>query len=82
MASEKVAETMWCPFKRALDFDRCIASSCMAWRWDRELNDQLLEDARAAWHEDPGTKTLAESKLMKDAMNDRSGYCGLAGKDD
>lgn len=59
----------------------CIASECMAWRWDTALNADLLEEARTKYHEDPDiAEPLKDTPLYRDFLKSRHGFCGLAGK--
>lgn len=58
----------------------CIASDCMAWRWDTELNDQLLADARIEFGESEDPRPLKDTPIYPDFFKSRHGYCGLAGK--
>ena len=59
---------------------RCIASECMAWRWDVTLNDQLLADARAEYADMPDpAPPLKDTDIWADFLKSRHGYCGLAG---
>ena len=87
--TEEEAKTKWCPhavashtnpragFDDATKDSRpvfpCIASACMAWRWDAMAHGEALDD----WWEAAniaGVQRGPEPELAS------FGYCGLAGK--
>lgn len=83
MLTEEKAKKKWCPFARMrwdnipLNRDgydkpitRCIASECMAWRWDFSLWNL---EAKRWWQSGDSTNSAVEHRVT-----DR-GRCGLAG---
>lgn len=56
---------------------RCIASECMAWRWDEEKSDNMNADWSAR---EPMQRTPDEHEKVHGPCPDKGGYCGLAGK--
>jgi len=63
---------------------RCIASDCMAWRWDelRDTRERKLVNKKTGAEEFSGTTADTEWVLVNplERMPQRMGYCGLAGK--
>ena len=51
--------------------NHCIASRCMAWRWDTTWV--------SAVHEGQGGDTVLRLKPIKEGQSPQRGYCGLAG---
>lgn len=65
LVSEEEAKMKWCP-QLEDQRDHCIASRCMAWRWESEGSYQARS---SQWqNEDRVGRCPA------------AGYCGLAGK--
>ena len=92
--TEEEAKTKWCPFSRSVKgphgfadepavwhrIDRCIASSCMAWRWSRRGMVEVPEKTFG-----PEAKSLisaSDAALLKQDGTPVPdlGYCGLAGR--
>lgn len=72
--TEEEAKTKWCPFPRnekdfAVHGTRCLASQCMAWRWDMVRNPDYTTYAAVGLTPDP-TPQYIHSK--------EHGHCGLA----
>lgn len=102
MKTEEEARKCWCPFARwgtghdANSGNRhgdewghvfCIASECMAWRWEKtwierqnlEVGEQPEPDAKIKGWETP-TTTLFGKVVWERKHDPLNGYCGLAGK--
>jgi hypothetical protein len=84
--TEEEAKTRWCPAAGVRAWDRpmatadtrCIAASCMAWRWSGEAPKPTLGTADFAvggFSTDP----QARKEVLDRWEAKRPGYCGLAG---
>ena len=71
--TEAEAREKWCPFAGDIrnygntsigNSHRCIASDCMAWRWNKTGRS---------------IHRVGEKPMVSDEV-DNTGYCGLAGK--
>ena|SRR3990167_11273489 len=62
--------------ERIEDWNRCIGSACMMWRWTEKPNPDWKPDSPMPWypqeHPDDKPALYIEDKTR--------GYCGLAGK--
>ena len=71
--TEEEAKTKWCPQAGPSRFERrderCIASSCMAWRWNEPWTSQTEE----------GHGGDIVIRLKRKPGEPKLGYCGLAG---
>ncbi len=87
--TEDEAKTKWCPFARpdqsvafkGANFSRkgdCIASACMAWRWDWSAPFRVTNKDGTVWYSgtdklNPDLYAAIESKCV-------DGHCGLASR--
>jgi len=83
--TEDEARTKWCPFVRTDSIPvrelrlagqmRCVASECMAWRYDRTIpaSPEPLERIAALGIDRPAWNTTPHKSKI-------DGHCGLAGK--
>lgn len=85
--TEEEAKTKWCPYARldgnnrhwgsggdAAPISRCVASACMAWRWDKKPNpDWKPQSQMAMW---PPRNPYAED--LGFIYDTEHGSCGLA----
>jgi hypothetical protein len=67
MLTEAEARDRWC---HTPEFDKCRASACMAWRWERPTGTERAARALAERFGEP---------LEELPVTERRGYCGLAG---
>ena len=67
--TEDEAKTKWCPKVEHRGLGKCIASGCMAWRWDGEV---IWSEMSKRW--------LAKDVPADAKTNAGLGHCGLAGR--
>ena len=61
----------------------CVASGCMMWRWEDDGKEYAFWDPHDdSWQYDPYNSGVdySECKRWSRMRNNRTGYCGLAGK--
>ena len=71
LLTEEEAKEKHCCTAKTYDTDDCIASNCMAWRWD-EKSFRVFDENGGALNEQHNWKDMPQSEWK--------GYCGLAGK--
>lgn len=82
--TEEEAKTKWCPqmypiAQAAPTVTRCIASGCMAWRWDGTKHWAVIHKDGRQQIVAPGTTVQVPDDARTEEISD-TGFCGLAGK--
>lgn len=71
--AEEEAKERWCPIAR--NFNNCIASRCMFWRWKKIPNPAWKDETAFVFR--PANNPYASEPMTVDSTT--FGHCGLAG---